>query len=100
MLKSSVEIANLHRKLDGLEQFASQYIEPYTTDVNLLLRNIPGTHFIDLFSHVCPTPNRCLVLTDTGEPVYFDTTHVTPAGAALLGTALRSSGLPFLTRAE
>ena len=97
MLKSSIEILTLHRTLNGLEQAASKAIQPYTTETNVMLRNVPDTRFIDLFAQVCPTPTQCHVLTEAGEPIYFDATHVTPAGAAFLGAALRSSRVPFLT---
>jgi peptidoglycan/LPS O-acetylase OafA/YrhL len=48
--------------------------------------------WIDTMAHVCPSADVCRVFDDAGRILFFDGSHVTPAGARFLGDALLRAG--------
>jgi peptidoglycan/LPS O-acetylase OafA/YrhL len=48
--------------------------------------------YVDLMSRMCPAPDRCRVLTDSGNVILFDGSHFTPDGARYIGSLLLHSG--------
>jgi hypothetical protein len=55
-----------------------------------------GFTYVDLMSQVCPSRDRCRVVTDSADVIFFDGTHFTPAGAKYVGDlVMRSAAFDF-----
>jgi hypothetical protein len=58
-----------------------------------------GFAWVNPMGVVCPTPTACDVFDAAGNALFFDGSHLTPAGALELGRRLRAAGhLDFLGR--
>ncbi|MCG7393250.1 acyltransferase [Microvirga sp. ACRRW] len=90
--RSSVQIANAHGRLAGLEAYASNERNEDAQNINATLKLISKDRFIDLMALLCPSKDKCAVLSE-GQPIFFDHTHITPAGAKYFGKKLMQSGI-------
>jgi hypothetical protein len=79
------------------DSFAAKYKDWPSWEINSRLRAIKGAEYIDLMSIACPSSDSCPVFTPTGEIIFYDTTHLTPAGARYFGDRLiEEHSLQFL----
>lgn len=86
--KGSIEIVNLHGRLNGLDQFAAKFKEPDTGAVNSILKGQFGNRYIDFFSLVCPNDDQCLVLDSNEKPLFYNASHLTREGARFFAKRL------------
>lgn len=88
--RDSAYITSKHGRISGLERFAVQFKSSDTARVNIELRNIKSTIFIDMMKATCPSENKCLVLSDEYKPIFFHTQHLTSEGAKAFGFSVTS----------
>jgi hypothetical protein len=81
----------------GLEAYAAELKNPYSAPANSALRAMHGDFvFLDLMKFICPTEHYCRVLTSDKDVIFFDGSHLSPAGARYFAQALEHAGLmPF-----
>lgn len=82
----------------GAEAFSAAHRNSEAWAANAGIEALPRDFaWIDLMPRVCPAPDACKVFDDQGNILFFDGSHLTPAGARYLGAALlRSGALGFL----
>ena len=88
MLASSTSIFNNHKSLLGIEVAAAEFINPETIKINANLEKITkekGVLFFNPLNALCDSSRTCHVVGEQGGPVTFDTHHLTPEGAVLMG---------------
>lgn len=94
--RGSINIINAFGRLPGIEAFAATQRSHEVEEINSRLSkhtSDAGADYIDLLSIVCRYEVSCMTIADE-QPVFYDTTHLTPAGAARLGRAIKDAGLP------
>ena len=81
----------------GLEAYSATMKNPAAAPADSALRAMHGHFvFLDLMKFVCPTARYCRVLTPNYEIIFFDGSHLTPAGAHYFAQVLQRAGsLPF-----
>jgi hypothetical protein len=89
--QSSVEIVNRHKKLEGIEKFASRQVLPVTSSTNTTLSERFGDKYVDLMGILCPQSDKCHVLTEDLKPIFYDPAHLTREGAGFMGGLLVES---------
>jgi peptidoglycan/LPS O-acetylase OafA/YrhL len=72
----------------GVERFAAKYRDAESLYINARIRDTKGAQYIDLMSIACPARDACPVFTPRGEIIFYDITHLTPAGARYFGERL------------
>lgn len=93
MLASSTAIFNKHQSLVGIERFAAKFIDPETLQINSSLATIAAKQhvlFFDPLTALCDDNRSCQVVGEQGGPITFDTHHLTPEGAALMGAHFKA----------
>jgi peptidoglycan/LPS O-acetylase OafA/YrhL len=81
----------------NVEKFAARYRDGASWNINSRIRHIKDVRYIDLMLIACPSDDSCPVFTPEGEIIFYDTTHLTPAGARYFGERLLgSNSLQFL----
>ena len=92
--KGGSELILEHQKRLGLEKLASNYLDPEILKQNSELERATGKHgYLDLMSLICPNAEHCQVLTQDGDVIFYDHSHVTVAGAKYLGELMKRQGL-------
>jgi hypothetical protein len=86
-----------HGVAPGLEAYSASKKNPIAWRANASIEAMHGDFvFIDLMKIICPTERHCEVLTGNNEVIFFDGSHLSPAGARYFGHALQVAGsLPF-----
>jgi hypothetical protein len=81
----------------GLEAYSATMKNRYAAPANASLRAMHGDFaFLDLMKLICPTDRYCKVLTRNNEVIFFDASHLSPAGALYFAEVLQDAGLlPF-----
>ncbi len=87
--RGSIELANAHGRLTGLEDLAARNRMVETDTVNATIKSAVGSRFLDILALICPTTERCRVLTPRGKPILFDQSHFSPEGARYIGNLLK-----------
>ena len=85
LAKSSIDIANSFGRTTGISEYASKLRDEYSENINEKLAHVSGVQFVDMMHITCPTENKCSVLTDEMNPIFFDAAHLTSEGARFLG---------------
>ncbi|UUY09836.1 hypothetical protein LRS11_07310 [Pseudomonas sp. J452] len=88
MLASSTGIYQKHKSFAGIEEAAAGFIDPETIAINKeieIIANQKGVLFFNSLSALCPTAQSCQVVGSRGGPITYDTHHLTPEGAELMG---------------
>jgi hypothetical protein len=75
------------------QAFSAHHRNAIAWRVNEQLQALPR-HFewVDTMTPICPSADVCHVFDETGRVLFFDSSHLTPAGARFLGQRLRDSG--------
>jgi peptidoglycan/LPS O-acetylase OafA/YrhL len=83
---------------NGADRFSAQHRNKIAWSANAEIEALPRRFiWVDPMSQICSTPDACQVFDDAGNILFFDGSHLTPAGAKLLGQRLlRSGSLDFL----
>ena len=81
----------------GLQAYSAGKKNSIAWAANASLRAMQSNFvFLDLMKIICPTQHHCEVLTHDGQVIFFDGSHLSPAGARYFGQALQATGwLPF-----
>jgi hypothetical protein len=88
LLKSKTQMANERGTIDGLEFYALTQIAPYSLTTRETLSQVPNVTFVDMLSMICDQQRGCLVVTPSISPIYFDHTHLSPAGADFVASRI------------
>ncbi|MCY1530161.1 hypothetical protein D9M68_653370 [compost metagenome] len=92
MLASSMDIYNKYRNFNDIELNAARFIDPETLKINENLSSISNQEkvlFFNPLDAICSNGIKCKVVGKNGGPVMFDTHHLTPEGASLVGNYLK-----------
>ena len=77
----------------GIEAYAASRKNPVAWDADVRIAALKRDFdFIDLMAQVCPTQNRCRVLTPDRDIILFDSSHFSPEGARYIGRLLLKAG--------
>ncbi|WP_052261115.1 acyltransferase family protein [Pseudomonas sp. C5pp] len=80
--KGSIEIATKFGRIHGIENYAARFKTNDAAMLNLRLKEIDGSNFVDLLSITCPEKNKCIVISAEGKPIFFDQEHLTRFGVS------------------
>ena len=83
----SIEIALRKRSLDGLPEYGARFVEDSVLQMNARLKAVAERHgavYFDLMRFLCPTRERCDVLTPNLRPSLHNAGHYSMWGAAMV----------------
>ena len=72
----------------------SEEVERVNSQLRMISKRYEGVEYFDANRYLCPD-RICPVFDDSGEPIYFDTDHLTIKASWLLGSEIvRKEGVP------
>jgi len=90
------DILQKNGRIIGIEEFSAKFKNKQAWDINSKLSSLLKSNFIDLMSKVCPSKNKCYVLTQNNEMIFYETSHLSPNGAKFLGQKIFTDIKVFL----